>query len=393
MSEDNFELSIELKMLRDSVRKFMREQVLPLESKLDFDAADLPQEDFDRLSKMTRDMGLWCFGEPKEYGGGGLSTFASVIITEEISQCRAGLYFPAYNVFGYDASPPPVIYEGTKEQIEKYAIPCIRDAQRTFFAITEPSGGSNPGETIQLRAVKDGDDWILNGTKTFASRFAQAAWGVTFARTDPTDKRGGISCFIIDKEMKGISYRKLPVICTSRDPYEVSFENCRVPQENLLGEIGKGLELSSQLLARNRILYSIGNVGVAQAALRMAIEYSKQRVVFGEPLANKEAIQWMLADSDVEIRAARWLVWETAWKADRGEDFRHEVSIAKLYSSEILGNVIDRVVQIHGGYGVSRELPLERWYREARVRRIGEGPSEVMRYIISRNLIKGYKRY
>lgn len=389
MDYEGFELSTELKMLRETVRRFMRSEILPLERELDPDATGLPKEEFDRLRKKTMEMGLWYYGEPEEYGGGGLDLFSSVIVMEELAQCRAGLYFPAYGVFGFLSTPPPVIYAGTREQIEKYAIPCIRDAQHTVFAITEPSGGSNPAETIQMTAVKDGNDWILNGTKTFASEFDTAEWGVTFARTDPEAKRGGITCFLIDKGMKGTSFRLIPVI-RSWYPCEVSFEDCRVPAENVLGEVGQGLELTNKLLTRGRVLYSAGNLGVAVAAQRMAVDYAKQRVAFGELLSRKEAIQWMLADSEVEIRAARWLIWEAAWKADQSEDYRYETSIAKLYSSEVLGRVVDRAVQIHGGYGVSKELPLERWYREARIRRIGEGPSEVMRYVIARNLIKGY---
>jgi acyl-CoA dehydrogenase len=141
-------------------------------------------------------------------------------------------------------------------------------------------------------------------------------------------------------------------------------------------------------MGKGRCTYSAANLGVAVAAQRLAIEYAKQRVVFGDPLSRKQAIQWMLADGDVEIRAARWLIWEAAWKVERGEEHRHEVSVAKLYSSEVLGRVVDRAVQIHGGYGVSKELPLERWYREARIRRIGEGPSEVHRMVISRDLLR-----
>jgi acyl-CoA dehydrogenase len=161
-----------------------------------------------------------------------------------------------------------------------------------------------------------------------------------------------------------------------------------VPVEQRVGEEGQGLNLCLDLLTRLRFPYSACNIGVGVAALRMAIEHAKRRSTFGELLARRQAIQWMLADSEVELRAARYLTWDGAWKADRGEDSRMEASIAKLYSSEVLGRVIDRAVQIHGGYGVSKEFPLERWYREARVRRIGEGPSEVHRMVIARNLLR-----
>jgi acyl-CoA dehydrogenase len=171
-------------------------------------------------------------------------------------------------------------------------------------------------------------------------------------------------------------------------PNEVVLEDCRVPAENLLGEEGRGLNLCLDLLTRLRFPYSACNLGVAVAAHRMAVAHAKQRETFGVPLHQRQAIQWMLADAEVELRATRWLIWEGAWKADRGEDARVEASIAKLYSSEVLGRVVDKAVQIHGGYGVSKEFPLERWYREARVRRIGEGPSEVHRMVIARSLFR-----
>ena len=188
--------------------------------------------------------------------------------------------------------------------------------------------------------------------------------------------------------MPGLSTRLVPVI-RPWYPSEITFEDCRVPVANLLGEVGDGFELAGKFLGKGRLTYSAANLGVAVAAQRLAIEHAKRREVFGEALSRKQAVQFMLADSDVEIRAARWLIWDGAWKVDRREEYRHEASVAKLHSSEVLGSVVDRAVQIHGGYGVSKELPLERWYREARIRRIGEGPSEVHRMVISRNLLRG----
>jgi len=383
--DDGYQLPEDLKMLQTWVRNFIRKEVLPLERQLDPEELELHKEDYDRLSKMTKDAGMWCLGVPEEYGGGGLSCFAMSVIHEEMAQHRNGLYNTGCGVFG--SPPPPIIFEGTKEQIEKYAIPTIKNGGTTFYAITEPSGGSDPGRAIQTTAVRDGNDWILNGTKVFITGAGLADWGTAFARTSPEPGRGGISCFIVEKGMPGFKTTPIPVIRPSY-PYEVSFEDCRVPNENLLGEIGKGFDLTTRLLGRNRFPYSAANLGVAVAAQRMAIEYAKQREVFGELLSRKQAIQWMLADSEVEIRAARWLIWEGAWKVDRGDDYRQEASIAKLYSSEVLARVVDRAVQIHGAYGVSKELPLERWYREARIRRIGEGPSEVHRFVIARNLLR-----
>jgi acyl-CoA dehydrogenase len=211
---------------------------------------------------------------------------------------------------------------------------------------------------------------------------------VIFARTDRAKGRAGISAFIVEQGTPGFAARPIRTIRTAAVPCEVSLQDCRVPAENLIGEEGRGLDLALGGLVRQRFPYAATNLGVAVAAHRMAIEHAKHRETFGVRLKDRQAIQWMLVDGEVELRAARWLIWDGAWKADRGEDARVEASIAKLYSSEVLGRVVDYAVQIHGGYGVSKEFPLERWYREARVRRIGEGPSEVQRMVIARSLFR-----
>jgi acyl-CoA dehydrogenase len=308
------------------------------------------------------------------------------IALEEMSQHRMGLYNPGCGVFG--RMPPPAIWRGSPEQIKKYAVPAVREGYETFWAITEPSGGSDPAGAIQTRAEKRDGHWVLNGRKVFISRAHDAPWGVVFARTDKGKGRAGISCFILEHGTPGFTATNIRTIRTAAVANDVVFEDCAIPAENLIGEEGHGLDLAFDLLVKNRFPYSACNLGVAVAAHRMAIEHAKQRSTFGVPLSQRQAIQWMLADAEVEIRAARWLIWEGAWKADRGEDARVEASIAKLYSSEVLGRVVDAAVQIHGGYGVSKEFPLERWYREARVRRIGEGPSEVHRMVIARALFR-----
>ena len=381
-----FTLPDELRLLKEQIRRFIQEEIIPLERQLDPDAPDIPDEDFARLSAKTKAAGLWALGAKEEYGGGGLDTFSMCVALEEMSQHRMGLYNPGCGVFG--RMPPPAIWAGSKAQIEKYAIPTVREGTKTFFAITEPSGGSDPAGAIQTRAEKRGDRWVLNGRKVFISRAHEAPWGIVWARTDKAKGRAGISCFILERGTPGFTAKPIRVIRTSAIPNDVVLEDCEIPAENLIGQEGQGLDLAFDLLVKQRFPYAACNLGVAVAAHRMAIAHAKQRSTFGKPLAERQAIQWMLADAEVELRAARWLTWEGAWKADRGEDARVEASIAKLHSSEVLGRVVDAAVQIHGGYGVSKEFPLERWYREARVRRIGEGPSEVHRMVIARSLFR-----
>ncbi len=383
-NQERYQLPEELRMTRNVVRDFIREQIVPLEQDLEQDAIHLPDEVFDRLAPMAKEMGLWCMGVAPEHGGAGLSIFAQAVLHEEMVQHRAGLYLPAYGTMG--SPPPEIIFEGSDYLADTYGVPTVQGDRKAFFAITEPSGGSDPARAIQTRAVRDGDDWIINGSKIFISSAPWADWGIVFARTDPNSRRG-ITAFVVEKDWPGFSWEPIPVL-RAYYPAQLFFDNLRVPSRNVLGEVDNGWDmLANKLLARARIPYSAANLGVAVAAHNLAVEYSKTRETFGAPLATRQAVQWMLVESEVEIRACRWLIWEAAWQYDAGEDFRQAASIAKVYSADILGKVVDRSIQIHGGYGVTKWLPLERWYREARIRRIGEGPTEVQKMVIAREIL------
>lgn len=381
-------LSDEQKILVNTVRRFVREEIVPLEAEMDPDGFELPREDHARLVAMTKEMGLYNMSAPPEYGGGGIDTTTQAMLHEEMSQHRAGLYTPAYGVFGggglaqlYDASP---------EIKEKYLMPTLRGETRAFFGLSEPSGGSDPARAIQTKAVRDGDDWILNGSKLWISGADTADFGLVFARTDPKAGRAGITCFIVDKDMPGFQVRRIVhVLRSTHYPTELTFDNVRVPNRNVVGQVGGGFALANDRLSRNRIPYSAECVGVAVAAQKMAIEYSKHRVTFGEPLASRQAIQWMQVDNEIDIRTSRWLVLAAGQRADTGKPFRFEAAMAKVTATEAAGRVVDRAIQIHGGLGVSKDLPLERWYRELRIRRVGEGPSEVQRVIMARDLLSG----
>jgi acyl-CoA dehydrogenase len=387
---NGYQLPEELKLLRDQVRRVIQEDVIPAEARIDPDDSELLPEDYARISRKVKDAGLWALGVPERYGGGGLDTFALCVLLEEMVQHRMGLYHPGGGVFGRPV--PHSIWAGSEAQIQQYAVPAIRNGDYCFFAITEATGGSDPAGAIRTTAVRRGDAYVLNGTKVFISHANIAKWGVVYARTDGAVPGGagreGISAFIVETASPGFQVRPLRTIRTSAPANEVTFTDCEVPAANRIGEEGQGLQLAFGLLTANRFPYSAANLGIAVAAHRRAVAYANQRSTFGQYLADRQAIQWMLADSEMEIRGTRWLIWEGAWKADRGEDARVEASIAKVVSSEMLGRVIDRVVQIFGGYGVSKEFPFERWYREARVRRIGEGPSEVHRMVVARELLR-----
>jgi acyl-CoA dehydrogenase len=384
----DLELSDEQKLIVATVRRFVREEIVPLEAKLDPDASELPPEDFARLSAKVKAMGFWGLDIPAEYGGPGLDLVTRTLMAVEMAQHRAGLYAPCYGVFG--GAGLAQLYEANDDQKERYLYPMLRGEKRGFFGLTEPSGGSDPARAIQTRAVRDGDDWVINGSKVFISGADKAEFGLVFARTDASKGRDGVTCFIVDTDMPGFHVRR--VVHTLRSTHyatELQFEDLRVPQRNVLGEVNRGFAIANDRLSRQRIPYAAGCIGVAVKAQEMAIEYAKLRETFGAPLATRQAVQWMIVDNEIDIRTSLWLTLAAAHKAERGEPFRTEAAMAKLMASEAGGRVVDRAMQIHGGYGMTKDLPLERWYREMRIRRVGEGPSEVQRLIMARDLLGG----
>jgi acyl-CoA dehydrogenase len=373
----------ELIQIRDTTRRFMRKEVRASEDQVPHDAFELPEHLLKPLQEKAKAMGLWAVRSPIEYGGGGMSLLATAVIAEETARCRMGAYIPACGATG--SNPPAPMLLGTREQIERFAVPAIRDGKKAFVAISEASGGSDPARSIRTRAVFNGDRYVLNGAKMWITGAASASWGLVFARTGEQGQRSGITCFIVDGKPKGMTCREIPVI-RSWSPYEVIFEDVEIPVEQRLGEEGQGFALCEKWLVEGRVPYAAGTIGIAQAALQIAIDWAREREVFRSKLAEKQAIQWMIADSEMELRAARLLVFEAARRGDAGLNFKTEASIAKVVATETAGRVVDRCIQILGGMGVSKEMPLERWFREMRIKRIGEGPSEVHRMVLAREM-------
>jgi acyl-CoA dehydrogenase len=384
MSKDSWELSEELRQVRDTVQRFMMAEVKPAEDKLPHDAYEMPAALLEPLQAKARKIGLWCVRSPQELGGAGLNLLGQAMVAEEAAKCRMGAYVPACGAFGAD--PPNAIYLGSAEQIRKYAVPSIEDGRKTYVAISEASGGADPARSIRTRAVRKGDRYILNGSKMWITGADGADWGLVFARTGEQGDRGGISCFIVNGRPKGMSMKPIPVI-RSYSPYEITFQDVEVPVEDRLGEEGQGFAVCEKWLVEGRVPYAAGTIGIAQAALDIAIAWARQRETFRSKLADKQAIQWMIADSEMELRAARLLVYQAAWQGDLGRDLKIDSSIAKVVATETAGRVVDRCIQILGAMGVSKEVPLERWFRELRIKRIGEGPSEVHRMVLARQLL------
>ena len=265
----------------------------------------------------------------------------------------------------------------------------IRGSEVWCQAFSEPDAGSDAGAS-RTRAELEGDHWIINGSKVYISGADRADFGLVFARTDAEKGRGGVTCFIVDTDTPGFHVRR--VVHTLRSSHyatELSFEDMRVPETNILGEVNRGFAIANDRLTRQRIPYAAACISVAIKAQEMAIEYAKQRETFGAPLASRQMIQAMIIDNELDIRQSRWMTLAAAHKAESGQPFRMEAGMAKLVASEAGGRVVDRSMQVHGGIGMTKDLPLERWYREMRIRRVGEGPNEVQRLIIARDLLGG----
>lgn len=384
----SWELPEELRMMQETISRFMRAEVKPVEDTVEHDAYKLPAEALATLQKKAKAQGLWCFRTPEQYGGAGLTLLGQAVAAEESAKCRMGAYVPGCGAFGAD--PPNAVFLGTQYQIDKYAVPAAQRGDKVFVAISEASGGSDPARSIQTLAERRGDRYILNGSKMWITAAKGADWGLVFARTGKAGERGGISCFIVNGNSPGMSFKPIRVIC-SYSPYEIYFDGVEVPVENRLGEEGQGFALCQKWLVEGRVPYAAGTIGIAQAALEIAIDWAKQRRTFNSTLSEKQAIQWMLANSEIELRAARLLVYQAAWLGDAGKDMKVASSIAKVVATETAGRVVDRCIQILGGLGVAAELPLERWYRELRIKRIGEGPSEVQRMVVARHLLGSAK--
>ncbi len=383
----NFDIPEELKRLRESARRFVDEELMPLEAE-HADSHDIPDDVRARLQARAKELGFWAFDLPEQYGGGGVGALGMCLVFEELAQCNVPA-FRAPSVFTPFLGP--VLFHGNAAQKEKYLMPVIRGDKRTCFALTENSGGSDP-TSMATRAVRDGDHWVINGTKIFITHADKADFVQVFVRTGEGDEakgRKGITCFLIDKGTPGMRLGQNFKLMSPDRPWELIFENVRVPASQIVGEVGRGWDLAREFLGMGRLIHGPKSIGRATRALRLAIDWANQRKTFGAPIASRQAIQWMIADSQVELHTARLLTYHAAWKADQGQPYHAEAAMVKLHCDEMFMRVVDRAIQIHGGMGLSKEFPLEVMFRDARSRLITEGSSEMQRMIIAGDLLSG----
>lgn len=392
-----FRLPKEIIEYRDLARRIVREELLPLEQQFlspqgkthSLRAHDALKhiyapEVVQRLYQISRDTGLWALHVPQEWGGSGLSLLARIVVMEEFNYSAVPFSF---------AEVPNILYHCTGEQIDKYLRPCIKGDLFAAFAQTEANAGSDPGGMMKTTAIKEGNEWVINGTKMWITQADIANVVMVQAVTDPGKRQhGGITMFLVDRSNPGMKV-EIPGIATWLDPiplqYIVNFDNCRVPEDAVLGEIGKGFNLGqSWLTIHDRLLRGPYCLGKMQRALEMSIEWAKQRVTFGKPLSERQAIQWKIVDMLTAIRTLRAMLYEVAARADAGEDVRTDAAMVKLCAADWGAKVLDDAIQIHGAMGESLELPLTLFYRYIRHVQIGGGTSEILRMIIARQLLR-----
>ena len=377
-------LTDEEREIREWVRTFVTKELMPLEPQVlereRTGERGFSLEELRGLQEKAKQSGFFGVLTPEEYGGMGLSSLMAALIEIEL-----GRTFVQFR-FGGDADN--ILFHANDEQKRRYLEPTISGERHSCFAITEPGAGSD-ARNIRTSAVRDGDEWVINGEKTFITGGDIADFCMVFAVTDKEKGAdGGVTCFLVDRD-QGWTSATIPTM-GEWGPASLSFQDVRVPHSAILGEEGRGFALAMKWIGKGRFMLPARALGACERLVEMAMEQAKNRVTFGEPIANRQAIQWMIADSAVEIEALRWLVITAAWQVDQGIDSRQSQSMAKLYGGVQANQIVDRVLQIHGGMGYTRELPVERWYRELRLLRIYEGTDEIQRRTIARNLLSGH---
>jgi hypothetical protein len=377
----DFQLTEEQELTRRTVREFAEKEIAPRAAQLDEDQ-EFPLDIMKRLGEM----GMLGIRFPPEYGGAGLSVRDYALIIEELSRVDAsiGLSVAAHN----SLCANHIYLAGSEEQKRRFLVPLARGEKIGAWSLTEPTAGSDAAGT-RSAAVRDGAHWVLNGSKTFATHGSVCDVAVVFAVTDRDRGKHGISAFILEKGLKGFrpGRKENKMGCRASDTAELVMQDCRVPASHLLGREGEGFIDALRVLDGGRIGIAALAVGIAQGALEHALGYARTRQQFGQPIADFQAIQWLLADSAVEIDAARLLVQRAAFLMDSGQDVTMASAMAKLFASETALRVTDRAVQIHGGYGYIKDFPVERAYRDAKITTIGEGTSEIQRLVIARRLL------
>jgi butyryl-CoA dehydrogenase len=377
-----FDLTQEQKMFQRAVRDFCEGEVKPYAAEVDRTG----ELRMDAIRKMPQ-LGLTGLQVPEVYGGAGLDTISAAIAIEELGRAcgSTALSVSAHN----GLCCMPIVKWGTEDQKQTYLPKLTSGESLGSLALTEPSAGSDLAGGVRTSAVKEGDSWIIDGTKAWITNPRYAPLVVTLCRTNKQEGTHGFSMIVVESETGGLSFHtpEKKMGLKGSPTQMISYDEVRVPLGNLLGEEGRGFHQTMQTLDGGRISIGALSVGLAQAAFEESVRYAKQRDAFNHKIADFQAIQWMIADAALEIDAARLMVYRAAWVKDQGKDFTKQAAMAKLMASEIAEKVCFNAIQIHGGYGYSQEFPVERIYRDQRLMSIGEGTSQVQRMVIARRVL------
>lgn len=381
----DFGLDNEQQAIVDTVRTFVTRELYPHEDEVDR-LGDVPPELVEEIRARAMKAGLYAANMPAQLGGGGLDAVGMTLVERELGRASYALQWLV-------ARPSNILQACVGEQRERYLLPAIRGERRDCLAMTEPGAGSDI-RSMTTRAVRDGDDYVIDGTKHYISNADKADFAIVFAATGSEDTRHGprrlITGFLVDLEAPGLTVHRGPSSVSHRGYHhsELVFEGCRVPASSRLGEEGRGFDLMGEWLGASRLTVAASSVGRARRVLEMATEWSAQRVQFGQPIGRFQGVGFPLADMATDLEAAELLTLRAAWKLDQGTMTDQDVAMAKVFATEALGRITDQAVQIYGGMGLMDELPIERFWRDARVERIWDGTSEIQRHIISRSMLR-----
>jgi acyl-CoA dehydrogenase len=381
----DFGLDNEQRAIVDTVRTFVTRELYPHEEEVDR-LGDVPPELVEEIRAKAMKAGLYAANMPAELGGGGLDAVGMTLVERELGRASYALQWLV-------ARPSNVLQACVGEQRERYLLPAIRGERHDCLAMTEPGAGSDI-RSMTTRAVRDGDDYVVDGTKHFISHADRADFAIVFAATGSEDSGHGpkrlITGFLVDLDAPGLTVHRGSSSVSHRGYHhsELVFEGCRVPATNRLGEEGRGFDLMREWLGASRLTVAASSVGRARRVLEMATQWAAQRVQFGQPIGRFQGVGFPLADMATELEAAELLTLRAAWKLDQGTMTDQDVAMAKVFATEALGRITDQAVQIYGGMGLMDELPIERFWRDARVERIWDGTSEIQRHIISRSMLR-----
>src|SRR6266704_2417028 len=379
----DFELPEELRLLKATLRRFVDNELIPIERKTT-DGEQIKPDYLSHFESRAKELGIWQLDVPTEYGGGGMSVLARVVVWEELSRTVA---IPARGDGITGPSARGILYSLQGEMKEKYLLPLLRGEKKACFAQTEPDAGSDPG-SMRTIAVRDGDHYLINGVKRFITGAGDADFAQVFAVTDPQKRaRGGITGFLVDMDTPGVKLAASYDLMVDDKPWEIVFDNVRVPVWKRIGNEGDGFKQAQSWINSGRIRHGARSLGAMERCFELGTAYAKQRKTFGAYLAERQSVQWPLTEIYMDAHKLRLMLYHAAWRSDRGEDCRQEAFMVKIFGDERSFWAADRCMQIHGGMGLSKELPIERFFRDQRSMMITEGSIEVLRMALARMIL------